>query len=767
MKWTDVQSIQDTLNAGREVRWERSENRVRVNNAANGLPPLNKEQAKKNNVKVNFNSLELAELLAQARRQYLTGFYHSQRFFSIQCDTMPQAEKAMWEAFITRKLNRIMRKSRKYYALHKSRFMSVVSHGIGACAWFDKDRWLPKYVPLEDLFMPTDTECSFENLMWFGVRVPFTEFELAKRAFGPNALPAWKKKPVASILKEYHDTNYDPPDGGDWINNPEKMWEQVKQNSGYYCSDAVPTIPLIFFFFKDTTEDGEDCWKLRVVPDQGIKGDFEHDDFLYNASTNADGRKIKEKPYAKCLDHILHVQFGDLSAKAPPLLWSVRGLGFMLMEPSYWSNLMLCRLVQHTFEQFNVWLRADDPAGKARAQMINLFDKAVIPPGVSIVPHEQRHQIDAQLVEMVMARMKQLQAEKAAQYTQQVDTGTHKEQTAFETMTKMQQVNAMMAALLTDAFVYEGFLYEEVCRRFCLADSNDKEANRFQKECRDFGIPQQFLNHELWDISVEMPIGQGNPTMGLARAQMLMQSRGQYPPPAQQEILQRFTLEVTDPQTAERWVPLGKTGVTDGQRDAEFSFATLMQGVPIQNNPAFSPVEQIEVLLTLLTELVERCQKTGNIATQEQLVGMETVLNYTGGLIKELATRPDEKEKVKEFGMVMSKLHNVIKGFAQRLAQQKQKQNGQADPAAMAKAQATMQQAQVKSKTTAASAAQKMLQKQAGFVQEQARKDHAVMREQRRKDSATVGEEQRKTAAAIGDARRSQLKSFNDGSEDA
>ena len=466
MIFKTCQAVYDTINAGEDVRRVRSENRSQVDRSANGTPPLTEEEAGAAGVKVNFNALEQAELHCQARHQYLSGFYHTQRFFSVQftddCD-VPKNKKAPWESFITRKINRTMRKSREYFNLHDNRFTSVVSHGIGPCAWFDKTKWLPTYIPISSLYVATDTKIDFTNLEWFGIRWPYAEGELANRVFGPNSVRGWKKEAICAILKEYHTENTADTSDYDWESNPEKMWELVKQNMGYYCSDAVPTIPIIHFYFKDKAG-----WKMRALPDVQVKGDYDRE-FLYDTSTDEKGQPIKgvEEPVeASELDRILHCQFGDLSNTAPALYHSVRSLGFLLLEPCYWSNLMLCRLIQHTFEQFNVWLRATDAGGKGRAQMVNLFDKAFIPDGISIVPKEQRHQIDAELVEMVMARMKQLMGEKSAQYTQQADTGTQKEQTAFETMTKMQQVAAMMAALLIRALIYEGFLYEEICRRF-------------------------------------------------------------------------------------------------------------------------------------------------------------------------------------------------------------------------------------------------------------------------------------------------------------
>lgn len=773
MNFATPQAVYDAISAGDDVRRVRSENRALVNNAANGMPPLSEEEAKSANIKVNTNFLEQAEIHAQARRQYLTAYYRTQRFFSMQFGPevdVPGNNKAKWESYITGFINRKMRKSRDYFELRRSTDANVVAHGIGPCAWFDRHKWCPDDVAIEDLYIATDTKVSFKNLEWFCIRFAYTEGELARRVFGPCSLKGWNKEAVKKILHEYHEDNEEKIDY-DWLNAPEKMWELVKQNMGYYISDAVPTIPLFHLWFKDKDEAGLECWKMRVICDTEVKGETAlNEEFLFDPSQSFETGKVKksavkaEKPSARRLEEILHCQFGDISNKAPFLYHSVRSLGFMLMEPCYWSNLLLCRLIQFTFENFNVWLRSTDPAGKARAQMVNLFDKAFLPSGISIVPNTERHQIDTQTVEMVMARMKQLMAEKSATYTQQSDTGTHKEQTAFETMTKMQQVNAMMESLLTTSFVYENFKYMEICRRFCLTDTEDEDCKEFQTACKKFGIPRQYLNVELWDISPEIPLGGGNPTMGMAKAQALMAARGQFPPPAQQEILHRWTLEMTDPRTAQQWVPVGENkGVDDAQRDAEFSFGTIMSsGVPVQHAYQFSPIEQLEVFLTLLSKVVDDMEKDFSLVNSNSLRGADAAAAYSGSLLQQLTQRPDEKENVKKFGKVQGMIVNALKGLRQRMMEAQKKQQAQPDPAAQAKAQTTLMLGQTKMQIDAAKAAQKLKQNKEKFAAEQKRKGVSTFLDEHRKSVQVVGEEKRKNAMAVGEAKRSRIKSFND-----
>lgn len=770
MKFASPQDVWSAIQAGEDVRRVRSENRALVNNAANGVPPLSPEEAKQTNTRVNCNFLEQAELHAQARRQYLMAYYRPPRFFSMTFRTtcvVPPEKKANWEGFITGFINGKMRDSLEYFELRRSTDANVVAHGPGPCAWFDRKRWLPRAVAIEDLYIPTDTKVDFSNLSWFCVRVPYTEWDLAKRVFGPNRLKGWNKEAVKKILNEYHDDNDETLDY-DWMKNPEAMWELVKQNAGYYASDAVPTIPLLHLFFQDRDEQGVECWKMRVIADTEVKGGAENnEEFLYDESMSweKENKRKKEKHFARRLSEILHCQHGDISNKAPFLYHAERSLGFMLMEPCYWSNLLLCRTIQYTFEHFNVWLRSNDPQGKARAQMVNLFDKAFLPQGISIVPSSERHQINFDLVNGVMARMKQLQGEKAATYTQQSDTGTHKEQTAFETMTKVQQVNAMMESLLITSVFYETFKYREICRRFCLDDTNDEDCVSFQKEAKKFGIPREFLNANLWEIMPEIPIGGGNPTMAMAKIKDLMAMRSQFPPEAQQEILHLYALEMSgDPRTAQRWVPLGKEkSVTSAQRDAENAFADMMAtGLPVQQDTQFSPIEQLEVFLVMLGGVVDAMEKDFTLVSAQSLKGADTSANFAALLLSQIAQRKDERENAKKFAKVLGMVQNGLKGLRQRWTEQQQKQNGKPDPAAMAKAQSTMMLTQTKIKANQATTAQKLSQKDKSFKADQTRKAIGTVLDEKRKTAQLVGEEKRQNIKTANEVKRSKMKSFDE-----
>ncbi len=720
--FSTADKVQQTIRAGDDVEFVRSRNRTKVLDAANCKPPLDDQTAEDLGIKINCNWGELLVILTQARDQLINAFMQNAFFFTVKLPLAPADHQADWEAFITQEINRPLRESLAWFELCRSRWSSVVTHGVGPMMWMHADRWLPKFRSMADLRIPTDTTLDFDNLGWFAVRIAYTLAELIDEVFNDHPNNHWDKKAVAKILKNYKEINVtDATNNYNWETDAEKLAELLHQDGGFYGGDAMPTIPLFGFYFRDTDEDGRNCWKMRVVPETGAVTGASDEDFLWTS----------EEPVADNWQQLLHCQYGDLSTDAPFKYHSIRGLGFILLEPTFYTNLTRCRMLQHLHDNFNVWLKVTDPTDKARSAVQEFGNLGVLRSGVSIVPQAERHQIDPQMIEMAMSQLKQLQGEASSSYTQQADTGTQKEQTAFETRVKNEQVNAMMGSILMMAFKYESFAYREICRRFCLKDSRDPDIVKFQSRCKARGIPMQWLDVEHWEVEPVTPLGMGNPTIAQAAAQQLMQVRPMLNPQAQNEIVHENILTITkDPRKAARWAPItGKPAQSDATREAIGMFATLMIASPhTVPPPQNNYTDQINALLPLLSGKIQMITQKG-LATPDEGVGMNNVLTYLQQAIHALSQDPKMKQEVKQFGDAVGKLGNLVKALVQRgqeamkkQQEQAQQQNGH-DPAAMAKVQATQMLAGVKARTALAKAKQDAQLKQAEFSSEQQRKN--------------------------------------------
>lgn len=764
MDFGTPEKIISTIRAGDESAKNKSFNRSLVNIMFNGNQIISDDDAAKNNQQVRSNFGEAPRLGAHARRQYESAFIKSAHHFRVKIELAPKEFKTAWETQITNLINKPLKKSLKFLETYRSKAASVIAHGPGPVMWANSDDWCPEYVALPNLRVPSDTKVDMDSMPWFARKVKLTIGELAEKVYSEFAEPFWNKPMVAKILDFYKDTNTDTA-SKDWSDSAEENLEVMNQNGGYWQSDKAPTVELWYFYYRDHSTSSKirkNFWNLRIVADKSLVSGIEDDVFIYDRKT---------KPIAESLSQLLHVQYGDLNM-APPFYYNdVLAMGQLLYEPCFWSNQIRCRLIQHLFEQMCTLLRIDTPAGKEAAKAVILYDKGIIPEGVSIVPANERHQINMAMVESVQAQLKQLMAEATTEFTQQLDNGTQKEMTATQYMGQLNMVNAMLNNILTVAFIRETFLYWEIARRFCRPNSQNEDVKKFQKQCQKFGIPKEWMDIDRWEIEPEIPVGAGNPNMALAAANALFQNRMAFGPNAQQKILHIYaTVVLNDARMGLELAPLDQPqGMSQSQQDAVAAFPTLMMGLPVAWTENASIIEQVNTMLGLLAGTIKMAQEGSQsgfgLPDAKEIFGMHTVEKHIDQMIQFMAQDKQRQELAKTASQQLGNLSNEIKGIEQqftqqRQAQQKQQQDTQqagAQQESQAKTAAIVGQATAKVQTMKEMAAAKIqTHAQSTAVKDQLKQaEHTAS--QQRADATMIGDETRKNAATAGEITRQQI----------
>ncbi|HEU4344044.1 MAG TPA: hypothetical protein VFU31_21015 [Candidatus Binatia bacterium] len=729
MKWTDLL---------------RSNNRKKINQLFDGWPPYTPEEVKENKIPVNVNWKESVTLAQEARRQYENAFLKPENFFTVRVDRGTSAKRQEWSQFITRRINRVMKRSWAYLQHVRSKFASVVLHGIGPQMWETRYGWRPQFVAIEDLLVPTDTETSLENLPFFAVRRVWTPDQLARKTQRKNVDPGWNQSVVRVILDELKNTNTTAANYT-WADDPEKMYELYKQNQVFWSTDSAPTVTLWDFFFKDDKGN----WKRRMIRDiEGPTAGSPYSDFKANdAKWVYDG---KNRIAASELGQLLHIQYGDLSNKPPFHHWAVRSLGFQLYDVCHLMNRIRSKLTELVHTDAQVWLRVGNPADLARLNRLSFFDKGILPEGVSIVPREQRYEVRPELFQLLMSSYRQLMSESSSAYTQDIDTGTQKETTATEVIARVNQVNALMSGLLTLAYNQEEFAYHEICRRFCLKKSENADARKFQAECANKGIPAEVMDVESWEISADKVVGGGNKMLEIAQTKEIMGIRQLLDPPGQRLATHMYVEALSDSKLATELMPLDRDQeVSDSVHDAELSFGALMQGVPMEPKAGMDHSEQIETLGRQMGIKIARIQRQDNVGTPDDVVGLMNVARFIQRHIDLLAQDESAREKVAAYGKALGKMVNDVKGFQQR--QQERNGNGQPDPKVIAEIQSEQMKTAAELQANEAEAAQRMRHDELEFQAEQRRDNAAAAADIQRenaKTSATIAAQGMKDGAA-------------------
>lgn len=751
--------------------WRRGQNRALINSLANGDPPYTQEEAESGNVKVNFNNLKLCSLAHESRSTFGNGFFQQGQYITMRTDWAPKHKKDVFSRIVERQANIPLIESIEYFEALQNKFASLVLHGIAPSIWRNSYELIPEALSVGDLLCPTNTLRGFRNLPIIFVRKSFTAKELCDLTNSAKRDPGWNMDFVNKCLK--------------WVDNqmktglasdvneyykPEKWNEQRKQDAGWYMPDRVPTIDVFdIYAYVEATSKNKSGWVRRIIIDSWSNSgpatsseparkerDIDKtakENFLYHS---------KLRPVADSWQSILSVQYGDLSAVAPFMHNSVRGLGWLQYAKCHIDNRFDCRLYDSGFEQLMQYFECDSMDDVQRAMKVELANMGFIDKTIKMVPASQRWQPNAQFIEMVAQQNKNQINDSAKSWTQQMQGGNSKtEKTKFQYMAELQQMAAMVSSALNLAYMYQRFEDKEMVRRLMIPNSKDPLVRTFRENCLRQGIPEKLLNSpEAWDVQHEKMMGQGNQTLEMMVASELLQMAPGLPPEAQSVVKRNYIVALThNPQMAMELVPDGPEKVTSATEEASRVCSGLMQSIPADMIPGTNPIEYIGAALNILGIKVQAgMQSPGKMVDAKELQGLKLIANNIAQHIQQIQPDQTQAQFVKQAGDALGKLTNEIKGFEQRLqaAMKKQQgQNGEGNGAEiMGKVLPAIIAAKVKAKIEDKKASQKIQHKNIEFHQNLAHKEI--------QSKANVAAKDLETAANIN---RGGMKSFDEGEE--
>ena len=754
MKFDKADQVEQTCWEFRQADYPRAQNRARIQDLFNGVPPFQEDQP------VNVNFLEGTRLAHDARSQFYGAFLKPGSYFTAHTDAGSKSKNGEYSSIVTYEMNRLMKRSMNYFETFRSKFAMDVLHGIGPAVWEDGDKWCPDAMGIEDVLVPARTLLTMKNLPFFSVYRTFTAPELIKLTSKKNLDPAWNMPLVKKCIK-WVDDESTALMGNNWqeIWSPEKVSERIKSDGGFYAYDECPTINCFDFYFWNDNGKTEG-WSRRIILDSwstpqssGSSPDKRTSDlgkgaFLYNPG---------DRKFADHVSQIASFQFADLSAVAPFRYHSVRSLGFLLYAVCHLQNRMRCRFNESVFEGLMNYFRVKNMEDADRALYLNLVNRGFVDESIQFVPQQERWQVNANLIELGMQENQRLIEAHSASYTQPQNFGADRTQkTKFQVMAEINSSTTLVSSALNQAYRYQEGEYREIFRRFCKSNSSDPDVRAFRVACLRRKVPEKLLNPDVWELAPSRVMGAGNKTLEMAISEQLLQMRPLFDPDPQREILRDIVLNITDdPAKAERLVPIEPLKVSDSVHDAQLAAGPLMQGLQVSVKTGQNHVEYVAAMLQEMAGIIAQCQKSGGMAKPEQIMGLQNMAQHITQHLQILSQDKNEKQAVAAFGKELGKLMNFVKAVAQRLQEQMKKQQqaqGQnGDPQAAAKIQATVISAKAKAELGKESHSQKTAQRQLSWEMDEKRKQKEFEMQQ-----------QRENLSAIADMHRDNMKSSSE-----
>lgn len=757
MRFDSAASVEEIVWMMRLADEVRAEDRRIILRQFNGNPPFDESTAEENNIQINQNDLTGPNVISAARRQWNNAFLKPYRFFTARPDTGPSHKRATWSISASNEANRLLKRSPSMVGQVRATGAQTLLFGVGPTNWKNRTSIIPQSIPMGSLMIPSETEIDDleESLSYFAVFREWTPAKLWDMTHGPRVDPGWNMDLVQSQIDYLKDQLYKSPTSLAYQYMPERIEELIKQDKGYFGTDAVPTCDVWDFYFREA-EDGQG-WYRRVLLDWNTGEDLSsyRKAGTKPESRNKVGKETKflytsgKRKYASSLSEIIHCNFGDCSPYAPFKYHSIRSLGWMLWGVCDLQNRLHCKFNEGVFEQLMWFFQTAGNQDLMRIKKANFEHLGVIPQGIRFLTANERFTPNPALIEMAFARNRQLIADSATSYTQSYDRGPEgRGRTATETMAIVNSSQALASGILETAYTYEAFKYREMFRRLCLKNSKDAMAQEFRKNCLRAGIPEDMLDADKWSIEPEQVLGGGNKTLQMATVGFLNSIRPNLPP-AGQRIVDHLSVEyATDqPELAEEIAPMGQDRPASySTNSAQLATERLLRGLPF-TLPKDAVVEDyVVVWLSDLGLVVKQALQKGGLVTPEDLNGMNNLAMHIQELLSQVEqplqsqhTNEAEKAKIQKLKEIFGQLLNHIKGLAQRL-QQSMKANVGAptdgNGAGDGKREAAIIMAETKSRIAENSALKRTAQKSVQFEREQKRKDIEFAAELERKGVA-------------------------------
>lgn len=754
----------------------RSSNRALIDLLFNGAPPYSAQEIARDKITTAVNFLDSTRIAHDMRRQYSNAFLKPGNFFKVKLDYGPPHKRMEWGSTITNKLNHQMKRGKsaqQYRECLRNIFAQTTLHGIGPASWADKEKWCPTMHQMCDVMVPSGTLLTMENLGHFAIYRRYTYAELWRMTHGPKVDKAWNMEVVKKCLE------WALREGGQTVSStdsmsPERIAEAVKADLGYYSIDTLPTINCWDFYYL-CDEDDDFSWRRKIVLDtpsateagataKGSRNFLgEKDQFLYNPD--------ESRKYASSLSEIISFQFADGSVVAPFRYHSVRSLGFLLYAVCHLQNRLRCKFNDSVFESLLNYFRASNPLDFERLQKVDLVNLGVIPEGLQFIPRNERWNVDAGLVQMGMALNKQSMTDNSTSFTQ--DFGANQdgpEKTATEISAQVNASTALVGSMLQEAYGYQEFQYQEICRRFCIPNSKDPDVKAFRAACLRDGVPEEALKSECWEVDAERVIGAGNKQLEMAQVDGLMAVIDRLDPDAQRIVMGLYVQSRTDDSALTSLiVPLEKNMVTDSVHDAQVSLGTLLMALPMGLKQGVNHQEYAGALLEGINAKIAEITQMGGMTDQDAIVGLQNALGMTiegepipgngaQNHVAILENQPQSKEIVKELGDAIAKALNEVRAFQQRLTESQQQQGAegqpQVDPVAIGKVKAMLLQAETKAEIDKQKAQQKLDWKSQGHAQQLTIKQQNAAQQQADTAARVEAEIAATDARTAGDIRR-------------
>lgn len=669
--------------------------RAVVDGQIGGNPPYNdgKRKAAGLGWTANINLMGGQSLMDSSMVPYYAIFNGVEHY--AECRTMYQPEHPdheLWHGLISSRFHGLLSRWKHFDWNIQNATYHMLKHGIGPCFFEKQDDWRFRSIPSgKVLSFKNSPSCLDSRHKAIAIRCPYSVTELwgfIKDEASANRL-GWDVEAVKLAIKRAGQRMLGE-NASNWYHASWETFQSALKNNDLQTS------------YTDCDE--VSCSHLLV---QEFSGKISH--FVVTESEVVPIEPVEKKDEAYLFKHIgrydtfdeaLVVFFQDIGEGT----WhSVRGIGDRAHKHIELLNRLMCRMFDGAFIEGSLVIKPGTTRNADKLQLVQLGPVTLLPAGAEIQQTKLAGFLDGP---MAVARMVRNDLSHNVGMFQEGsisrEDGRGEVATAEEVRARVQQKSTLSQGRMT-LFYESGLdpLYWQTFKRAADPNTSDEEAQRFQRECKEDGVPAKALQ-EMEYVRANRASGYGSPQMRQLTDQQMMPLVAMLPEDGKQHFLEDAVAGIKGADKVRRYVPREHVPKRD-DADAAMENAMIAMGrAPVMisgQNDVIHLHSHLEDVANTLTPIREAMEAGENdpAALQQAYAYLQLMGPHVEAHIGALRPDATRKQLAKYFEDQMENLVSFSGKLRRAIIQSQKEAQLAAEQEAQATALSALDQARVDS----------------------------------------------------------------------
>lgn len=622
----------------------RAQSYAQIRNQIEGGRPFNPADLERNGegwrTNVNFNDARAA--FKRVSLPYWRMVHEVPRKVSVNIHSLaPDADK--WGIAMAQAFDRFLDDWGPDYFLQFSGMCDdFVMYGTGYSIWPDANTPRYRWAQTVQMLFPKRTKASVDKWELVAFKREMTADELIKlvrdkREIGRSRTAGWNPAAVRKAIQlatpgpgntRYFDPNY---------------WQDMIVSNDLVIGGVWPPVVVV-----DLWAVNREGTKIRhyIFTE---KSDVQ--EYLYEADEEADDFR-----------QIFCALF--YSAGSNGLVHSIKGFGVMNYYYATAINRTKCRAVDSgTFAMGMNFVKGDNtPEGSPPVENVSMLN--IFPSGLEQLQWYPNLQVGMELIESLT----QNQNENNFVYNEvqksigDTDTATQAKLIAG--------IQAEMGTATSSIFLSQmgTNCFTEMMRRLCKKGSGDPDARKFQKRCRELGVPDEAI----FDLERTVKTGASPMMADPAQRRQVMDDMMAtiYPLPQANRrwiLEQRVANLLGADGVRNALLPDGAESDPGARRQAMMENSSLAQGLPLPVAPEDAHPEHLDEHLKPMEAMVQATQQ-GQTIGPDHMVAAQLTIPHMADHLQYLSTDETKKSEFQQLKARYTTVQNVMGGILARLA---------------------------------------------------------------------------------------------------